>query len=296
MIPKLWRQRDAESRNDLKRHMEALDDLYDMYKEEVIDVIRNEATFERSSEIGLRVLAWSIGLRGLPQSGFPNIRIFLSLSAIFRAWKGNFDLLEDAIFVATGISARIIVPNHGDWFIVGEGEVGIDEIGLNFKQEPLDVWEIGEGEIGVHDIGSEEVNPQLPYEFYIDLPFSPTAEQRSILDWVVASFKRAIDKPIIRVPSTFECWIVGETTAATTELVERILFPDGSTGTDGTFAVDATSSEGSSIGIDTMICLPCFEVGVTPVGGGYICDDTTTNQALHFLAWFRGYTQRHQWF
>lgn len=300
LLPPRVRQDDLSQRSDLKRFYEALDLFLDDLEDDTISVIRTEGRVETASEATLRMLAWQLGFHTLPDGAFSRLRPFLVNSAEAKGHKGDFEVLIDTIFLTTGLIATIYVPWQDPLFL----EVGISEIGESDAEVGMDYasnydlsFTMGKSAIGVTaTIGDKSVNPKAPYTFYVDLLFEPDAERLNVLNWTIARFKRAIDKVVIRWPfiDISDCWVIGEVETNSTQVVNRIILADGSALPDNTIAFDGTSTNGSRIGIDTIICLGCFEVGVSPVGGAIICD--TSDSQIYILNWIKSYAKRRRWF
>jgi len=210
MLPRYVRSIDQDAFQDLEKYFEAYDQELAAIEADTILISETLGDSQKAPDSALPRLAYERGLR-LPPNDFPNLRRFLANLATFQRWKGNYDLLPAAIFVATQLLVTIEVPWQDDdvWEIGSDVGIGDFSVGYDYRPEPLDTFVIGESYIGEGVWGCEAVNPTLPYEFKIHLLFEPDAERYALLKWVVNTFKRAIDIPIYVVPETTTSWIIG---------------------------------------------------------------------------------------
>lgn len=241
MMPGVMQQRDTSG--DLEAFCDVLDQVYELLEIDTILKIRANNSLETAPASRLPYHAAERGLR-LPPVVVPGLRNFLSALPQFQRWKGNYDLLAAAIFVATKIPVIITIPWHDseDGFLVGTSLITDGEINANYRPEALDSFAVGgEGIVGYSFIGSDAINPTYPYQFVLDFPVLPSLDLKTVIEWVVEVFKRAVDIPVYNYPSIDDTWQIGF----------------------------------DMVGISTMVLLSGpFEVGTSLVGGSsYIIRD-----------------------
>lgn len=236
LVPAYFRDNDDASNGDLRSFYVGLSNFLAQLDSETLQVITDSRSLSSGNDLNLKLLAWEQGIE-LPDEKVHRLSLFLSQVSRFQSWKGNYDLLKSAIFVATGLVVTITVPYRLDYFIVGEGEVGVDEVGMDTRAEAEDVFIVGSSPVGSHDVGSEAINSKLPYTFHIEFLYNPGDALMKVVRWVVKMFKRAIDTVLYIVPEVIRFWQINV----------------------------------SRVGVDSIAGPGCFEVGVTPVSGGWIC-------------------------
>ena len=112
----------------------------------VTDVIRNETGLETMGEQALLIRSWLLGVV-LPGTTVPLLRQYLSVAPDLLPYKGDYGVMEDAIFAVTGRKATVKVPWQAEevW-VFGEGEYGEVEVGPDFKERRSEAWVFGDRE------------------------------------------------------------------------------------------------------------------------------------------------------
>lgn len=260
-LPRLRRQQDdaiaalrGEDKGDLQLFWDAAEAFFAQLEDEVVDEIKKLHGPEFADEDQLKVLAWTLGIRQPDGVAVPYLRRWLAEGAVFRQWKGNYDNLQAAIFLATGIPVQVELPFEGVW-TVGVSEVGgPDPIGSEYKREPTSTFIVGETILDDNTtIGSQAINEELPFTVELHLFYDPGPEALAQIRWAARQVLRAVDLIEFVIPDSPDAWVLGysklgtgtrlsggcfivgesyldESTICGPDVAsERIILPDGST-------------------------------------------------------------------
>lgn len=245
--PLLRRQQDdaiavlrGSDKGDLQLFWDAVEEFFNQLSSETVDEIQKLWGPEYADDDQLKVLAWTVGIR-LPKGvAMPYLRRWLEEGAAFRSWKGNYDNLAAAIFLATGIPVEVELPFENAWEVgVSEVDDEIFSIGEDYHPEANDTFIVGESEIGDSKIGSEVVGEEVPYTVKLNLFFDPGPEGLIRIEWAASQILRAIDLLDIVIPDEPSAWTLGY----------------------------------SRLGISTRISDGCFVVDESYIGESEICGD-----------------------
>ena len=236
-------RRDVDQTRDLQKFALAVDSLADAWYADAVQRTRDRWTLDRSSDADLRRLAWERGIV-LPTVVFPRLRVFLENLPTLLARKGQMRTVVDAVFLATGILVTVDVPWQIETcFTIGDSDIGDDVFSLcpAFRDRHPDDLVVGDAPIGDAHVGTRELNPDIPWQFRVRLPFAPDAQTFTLLRWAVEQVaKRGVDQPVYVLPDETEFWTVGS----------------------------------SRMGVDAVVAVSdCIVVGESVVGSGEMCSD-----------------------
>lgn len=253
----------------------AFDNVSALVATNVTDVTRAESTLDTMSERALLVRAWMMNVI-LPGASVPLLRQYLSVAAGLLPYRGDYEVMADAIFAFTGLKVEIVVPwQIEELWTFGDGVFGDVELGPDFRDRPSDAWVFGDDfmEFGDGVFGDEGENLQRPFEVWVELYFDPGEAQVERLRAVAEFFLRAVDILVIKIPEANDCWMIGGVVETNPELVERILLPDATAATDTALTRGSVSEDGSRVGIDTFVCPAYLIIEEGVFGGGGIGPD-----------------------
>lgn len=287
--PRSIRATDEASGGFLAMWQEAVDLLSADVYARLHAVVAAGSRLDTAQGTALLVLAAAQGV-GVAGAEEARLRRWVSSAPEFQANKGDLDTIRDAIFVLTGIVAVVTAPwQDGDLWVFEESEFGVAEFGFSdYRPVMTSDWVFGEAEFGEAEVGDATRNLSLPYELRVEVFVPLTLEQRTLVEFAVGAYKRAVDRLVLVEPDTLEQWVVGTSTVDPAQ-VARIVLPSGSAVTEEVapgdlvdlgVSISFTPSVAASLALEFSVGLygeVTLAVEITPsYAGSFTTDDDPT--------------------